>query len=142
MEKPILTVRISQDLMQILEALMKTQNMKKSAVIEMAIRSLHSEKADVVVGSLKDSISKHLGVESKAPTVKPAFHLNSEIVKAGNRYVKKGEMADPRLGESINVRNVMRAFRNKAKGKKFDPEMEPYFEILTEDFKHQVLTNE
>jgi len=140
MGKPVLTVRISQDAIILLEALMKTQRLKRSAVIEMAIRSFHSERADVVVGSLKDSVEKHLGIGSKSPA-QPAFHLNDEIVKAGNRYVKKGEMADPRLGENIDVRGVMRAFRQKARGKDYDLEMEPYFEILTEDFKKQVLIN-
>lgn len=93
---------------------------------------------------LRDSIDDHAeeiiqeSIDLDKKVSVPAFHLGGEIVRFENRFVKKGELADARYNENINIRDIMRAYRYKIKGKSYDESMEQYFDLLTEDYKNMV----
>lgn len=136
MTKPVLSVRISHEVMRRLEDLAVKMKSDKSTLVESALEMLYStDENGLPVGfSLEASVSRHIQPMEK----EPAFHLGAEVVKSGHRYIKKGELADDRFGERINIRPIMRAYRNKAHKKPYDKSQEPYFELLTSEFRGMV----
>ncbi len=158
MQKPLLGVRISQEFMDKLQILMNTRKLKKPAVIEAALELLYqNDKKSIVHPAsqtiadeevtlnqivFKENLQKELEtvleIEGNTP-VEPVFHLAGHVRNRNSRYHQQGEMAGVQeLSEKVNIRNVMRAFRNKSKNRAYDEEQEKYFHLLTDDFKSRL----
>ena len=151
MQKPLLGVRISQESMDTLHTLMNTRKLKKPAIIEAALDLLYNEKKSIVhpasqtiadeevirnQEAFKENLEKEIKVNSPVET---AFHLAGHVRNRNNRYRQQGEMAGVKeASEKIDIRSVMRAFRNKAKNRTYDKEQEKYFHLLTDDFKSRL----
>ena len=151
MQKPLLGVRISQESMDRLHTLMNTRNLKKPAIIEAALELLFNDKklivhpasqtiADEEVNcnqiTFKENLQKEIEVNTPVET---AFHLAGHVRNRNNRYRQQGEMAGVQeSSEKVDIRSVMRAFRNKSKNRAYDKEQEKYFHLLTDEFKSRL----
>jgi hypothetical protein len=160
-----ISFRFSEETMNQLNVICEKYHLGKTAAIENAINAFF-EKINSPSTTLKESVEKHFNIIvdqiKSAPTVlqnsidehaeeiiqesidsnkkisTPVFHLSGEVVKFENRFVKRGELADVRYNKNINIRDVMRAYRYKMRGKSYDETMEQYFGLLTEDYKNLI----
>jgi hypothetical protein len=140
-----------------LHTLMNTRKLKKPAVIEAALELLYDAQsvvndkklivhpasqtiADEEVARNQEAFKETLEREITANIpAEMAFHLGAHVRSRNNRYQEQGEMAGVKeSSEKVDIRSVMRAFRNKAKNRAYDEDQEKYFHLLTDEFKSRL----
>lgn len=119
MSKLIFSVRLSDEILNKIKVLSSELNVSKSKLIELGVEILwknsnrtEAEPTQNLVVSLPDA-------EKDENVYKHAFSLDNDAEKVG-------------------IVEIMRAYRNKAKGEKYDKEMEKYFDRLSISFKNSV----